>query len=72
MRECGKRRRSFDRGCRCRENPRVWGFFGGLGSDACPGGLGRIVFSEGVRVWFLVEAPDSGSRGFKGEQVKGG
>ncbi|KAK1323329.1 hypothetical protein QJS10_CPA02g00875 [Acorus calamus] len=49
-----------------KENPRVWGFFGGFGSDACPGGLGRIVFSEGVRVWFLVEVPDSGSIGFKG------
>ncbi|KAK1283225.1 hypothetical protein QJS10_CPB21g01807 [Acorus calamus] len=40
----------------------LWGF----GSDECPGGLGRIVFSEGVRLSFLVEAPDSGSRGFKG------
>ncbi|KAK1286205.1 40S ribosomal protein S9-2 [Acorus calamus] len=26
---------------------RVWGFFGGFGSDACPGGLSRIVSSEG-------------------------
>ncbi|KAK1309708.1 hypothetical protein QJS10_CPA08g00699 [Acorus calamus] len=43
------------------------GVLRGFGSDACPGGLGRIVFSEEVRgVSFLVEAPDSVSRGFRG------